>query len=61
MPAYRPSIRSRHDTRHRLEENIGAAGVQLTPDALREIEDAASKIDVQGERLPEDVLGLTNR
>jgi aryl-alcohol dehydrogenase-like predicted oxidoreductase len=46
---------------HRLEENIGAAGVKLTTDDLREIEDAASKIDVQGERLPEDVLGLTNR
>jgi aryl-alcohol dehydrogenase-like predicted oxidoreductase len=37
----------------RLEENIGAALVELTPDDLREIEDAASKIKVQGERYPE--------
>ena len=35
---------------HRLEENIGAAAVELTPDDLREIESAASKIKVQGAR-----------
>jgi aryl-alcohol dehydrogenase-like predicted oxidoreductase len=46
---------------HRLEENIGAAGVELTMNDLREIDEAASRIDVLGERLPEDVLGLTNR
>jgi len=46
---------------HRLEENIGAASLQLTKDDVREIDDAASKIDVSGERLPEDALGLTNR
>ncbi|MEF2277469.1 aldo/keto reductase [Deinococcus sp. YIM 134068] len=45
----------------RLEENLGAADVQLTPDDLREIEEAASKITVQGARLPEGVLELTNR
>jgi aryl-alcohol dehydrogenase-like predicted oxidoreductase len=45
----------------RLEENIGAALVQLTDDDLREINDAASKITVQGARLPEEVLKLTNR
>ena len=38
---------------HRLEENLGAAGVELTPDDLREIEAAASKITVQGARYPE--------
>jgi aryl-alcohol dehydrogenase-like predicted oxidoreductase len=37
----------------RLEENIGAARVQLTPDDLRAIEGAASKIEVRGERYPE--------
>ena len=41
---------------HRLEENLGAAGIELTPDDLREIEDAASKITIQGARLPEAVL-----
>jgi aryl-alcohol dehydrogenase-like predicted oxidoreductase len=45
----------------RLEENIGAASVVFTPDDLREIEAAASKIAVQGARLPEDVLRLTGR
>ncbi|HEY0406774.1 MAG TPA: aldo/keto reductase [Pyrinomonadaceae bacterium] len=38
---------------HRLEENIGAAAVELTPDDLREINSAASKITVQGARYPE--------
>ncbi len=46
---------------HRLEENLGAADVELTPDDLREIGDAAAKIQVQGARLPEEVLKLTNR
>jgi aryl-alcohol dehydrogenase-like predicted oxidoreductase len=38
---------------HRLEENLGAAEIELTADDLREIEDAASKIIVQGARYPE--------
>jgi aryl-alcohol dehydrogenase-like predicted oxidoreductase len=38
---------------HRLEENLGATEVELTPDDLREIENAASKITVQGARYPE--------
>jgi aryl-alcohol dehydrogenase-like predicted oxidoreductase len=38
---------------HRLEENLGAAAVELTPDDLCEIESAASKITVQGARYPE--------
>jgi aryl-alcohol dehydrogenase-like predicted oxidoreductase len=46
---------------HRLEENIGAVNVELTPDDLREIKDAAAKIQVQGARLPETVLKLTGR
>ena len=39
---------------HRLDENIGAAAVELTPDDLREIDSAASKIKVQGARYPEN-------
>jgi aryl-alcohol dehydrogenase-like predicted oxidoreductase len=45
----------------RLEENLGAASVELTGADLREIDDAASRITVQGARLPEAVLKLTNR
>jgi aryl-alcohol dehydrogenase-like predicted oxidoreductase len=39
--------------RHRLDENLGGASVQLTPDDLRSIEDAASKITLTGARYPE--------
>jgi aryl-alcohol dehydrogenase-like predicted oxidoreductase len=46
---------------HRLDENIGAVNVELTPDELHEIEDAATKIQVQGARLPEAVLKMTGR
>jgi aryl-alcohol dehydrogenase-like predicted oxidoreductase len=45
----------------RLEENLGAASVELTDADLREINDAASRITVQGARLPEEVLKLTDR
>jgi aryl-alcohol dehydrogenase-like predicted oxidoreductase len=45
----------------RLEENLGAACVDLTDTDLREIDDSASRITVQGARLPEEVLKLTNR
>jgi aryl-alcohol dehydrogenase-like predicted oxidoreductase len=38
---------------HRLEENIGAAEVELTADDLREIDSAASRINIQGARYPE--------
>jgi aryl-alcohol dehydrogenase-like predicted oxidoreductase len=44
----------------RLEENLGAASVELTDVDLREIDDAASRITVQGARLPEAVLRLTH-
>jgi len=46
---------------HRLEENIGAAAIELTPQDLREIESAASKIPVQGERYPEELERRTGR
>jgi aryl-alcohol dehydrogenase-like predicted oxidoreductase len=46
---------------HRLEENLGAAAVQLTPDDLHEVEDAAAKITIQGARLPEAILQYSNR
>jgi aryl-alcohol dehydrogenase-like predicted oxidoreductase len=45
----------------RLEENIGAAAIQLTPDDLREIDSAASKITVQGARYPEHLEQMTGR
>jgi aryl-alcohol dehydrogenase-like predicted oxidoreductase len=45
----------------RLDENIGAVAVELTPDDLREIENAASKITVQGARYPEKLEQLTGR
>jgi aryl-alcohol dehydrogenase-like predicted oxidoreductase len=38
---------------HRLEENIGSADVELSNDDLREIEDAVSRVEVQGARYPE--------
>src|SRR6266540_2030786 len=44
----------------RLEENIAAANVQLTADDLKDIEDGAAKIDVQGARYPETLERLTN-
>jgi aryl-alcohol dehydrogenase-like predicted oxidoreductase len=47
--------------RHRLEENLGAAAVELTADDLREIETAASKITVQGARYPEHLEQMTGR
>src|SRR5438094_1706510 len=46
---------------HRLEENIGAAAIELTADDLREIESAASKITVQGARYPEHLEQLAGR
>jgi aryl-alcohol dehydrogenase-like predicted oxidoreductase len=46
---------------HRLDENIGASAVELTPGDLREIESAASKIKVHGARYPEKLEKLTGR
>jgi aryl-alcohol dehydrogenase-like predicted oxidoreductase len=47
--------------RPRLEENIGAADIVLTADDLREMEEAASKITVQGARYPEAIERMTGR
>ncbi|HEY1207139.1 MAG: aldo/keto reductase [Bryobacteraceae bacterium] len=46
---------------HRLDENIGAVSIELTPDDLRDIESAASKITVQGARYPEKLERMTGR
>jgi len=46
---------------HRLEENIGAVTVQLTPEDLWQLESAASKIPVQGARYPEELQKLVGR
>ena len=45
----------------RLDENIGAVAIEFTPDDLREIESAASKITVQGARYPEHLEQMTGR
>ena len=46
---------------HRLEENIGAASVELTADDLFEIEHGAAGIKIRGARLPEEALDLVGR
>ncbi len=46
---------------HRLDENIGAAIVELTPNDLQDIESAAAKITVKGARYPEKLEQLTGR
>src|SRR5437660_5197823 len=46
---------------HRLEENIGAVDVKLSPEDLRELETAASKIAVQGARYPEELQKMVGR
>jgi aryl-alcohol dehydrogenase-like predicted oxidoreductase len=46
---------------HRLEENSGAVNVELTPDDLRQIDSAASKIAAQGARYPEELQKLVGR
>jgi len=46
---------------HRLEENIGAASIELTPEELQNINEAASKITVQGARYPENLEKMTGR
>ena len=45
----------------RLDENIGAVSVELTPDDLRDIDSAAAKITVQGARYPEKLERMTGR
>jgi aryl-alcohol dehydrogenase-like predicted oxidoreductase len=46
---------------HRMEENIKAAEIELISDDLREIDSAASKITVQGDRYPENLEQMTGR
>jgi aryl-alcohol dehydrogenase-like predicted oxidoreductase len=46
---------------HRLKENIAAADVQLTPDDLRQLEDATSSITVQGARYPQQLQQMSGR
>jgi hypothetical protein len=46
---------------HRLDENIGAASVELTPAELRDIESLLSKITVQEARYPEHLQRLVGR
>jgi aryl-alcohol dehydrogenase-like predicted oxidoreductase len=46
---------------HRLEENIGAVAVELSPDDLRQIDDATAKLTVQGARYPEELQKLVGR
>ena len=46
---------------HRLEENVGSVSVELTDEDLDEIDAAASKIPIRGERLPESILRMSYR
>jgi aryl-alcohol dehydrogenase-like predicted oxidoreductase len=46
---------------HRLEENLGGANVELTPEDLRQIDAAASNVPVQGERYPDAMQRMINR
>src|SRR3981189_2568543 len=46
---------------HRLEENLGAVNIQLTPEDLRELDTAASQIPVQGARYPEELQKMVGR
>ena len=46
---------------HRLDENLGSLSVELSADDLRDIEEAASKITVQGARYPEKLEQMTGR
>jgi diketogulonate reductase-like aldo/keto reductase len=51
----------RRAARHRLEENLGAADVELSPDDLAEIENAAAQITLQGERYAEAQQRMIDR
>ena len=61
--AQRPSIVPIPGTTkaHRMQENLGAAGLELTEADLREIDTESAKVTVQGERLPEAALKMTGR
>jgi aryl-alcohol dehydrogenase-like predicted oxidoreductase len=46
---------------HRLEENLGATSVELTPDEIRNIDSAVSRITVQGDRYPKELQATVGR
>lgn len=46
---------------HRLDENIGTVSIELTPDDVRNINDAAAEIAVQGDRYPAQLEQMTGR
>ena len=46
---------------HRLEENLGAANIELTPDEIRNINSAVSRITVQGDRYPKELQATVGR
>ena len=46
---------------HRLEENLGAVDVELTPEDLREIDSLTSQVNVQGARYPEHLQGRVGK
>src|SRR5277367_4238821 len=46
---------------HRLEENLGAVNVELTPEDLKQIDEASSRLKLEGARLPEAMLKMTGR
>jgi len=46
---------------HRLEENLGAVNVELTENDLKEIDETASRLKLEGARLPEAMLKMTGR
>jgi hypothetical protein len=61
-PGSRGSFRSTGTTKlHRLEENVGAAAVKLTPDDIGNIDSAVSEITVQGARYPEHLQQIVGR
>ena len=45
---------------HRLEENLAAADLELSPDALARIEDAAAQVTITGARYPDHLEKMTN-
>jgi aryl-alcohol dehydrogenase-like predicted oxidoreductase len=46
---------------HRIEENLGAVNVELTENDLKQIDEAASRLKLEGARLPEAALKMTGR
>ena len=57
--SYRAFLKRFDSELHRLEENLGAIAVDLTADDLQQIDSAASKLHLEGARLPEYALNMT--